>query len=175
MGLPVYIIVTPLYRLKRRSRYLLYIRQSRFEEQEEGKLVTFLRRLILPHRRPEYFTNAPTIQDRISPLPIMQKKTTIGEIESHLKKKCTEKGWACKKFSGSKKKGIPDCVITAPGGMLLYVEVKVPGKKATPLQRNDSLSASHGIHVFVVTSKENIDVLLNTFQAAIDADNGMKI
>lgn len=105
----------------------------------------------------------------------MKKKTTIGEIESHLKKKCTEKGWACKKFSGPKKKGIPDCVITAPGGTVLYVEVKVPGKKPTPLQRNDSLSASHGIHVFVVTSKENIDVLLNTFQTAIDADNGTKI
>ena len=105
----------------------------------------------------------------------MEKKTTIGEIENHLKKKCTEKGWACKKFSGPKKKGIPDCVITAPGGTVLYVEMKVPGKKPTPLQRNDSMSASHGIYVFVVTSKENIDVLLNTFQTAIDANNGMRI
>jgi hypothetical protein len=105
----------------------------------------------------------------------MKKKTAIGEIESHLKKKCTEKGLAYKKFSGPKKEGIPDCVITAPSGMVLYVEVKVPGKKPTPLQRNDSLIASHGVHVFVVTSKENIDILLNTFLTAIDADNGMKI
>ena len=104
----------------------------------------------------------------------MTEKTTIREIEKHLKKKCTEKGWTCQKFSGPKKKGIPDCVITAPGGTL-YVELKVPGKKPSPLQRNDSLSASHGIHVFVVNSKENIDVLLNTFQSATDADNGMKI
>ena len=105
----------------------------------------------------------------------MKKKTVIGEIESHLKTKCTEKGLAYKKFSGPKKKGIPDCVITAPSGMVLYVEVKVPGKKPTPLQRNDSLNASHGIHVFVVTSKENIDILINTFLTAIDADNGIKI
>lgn len=105
----------------------------------------------------------------------MKKKTTIGEIERHLQKKCTEKGWACQKFSGPKKKGIPDCVITAHDGTVLYVEVKVPGKKPTPLQRNDSLSASHGIHVFVVTSKENIDVLLNSIQTATDADNGIKI
>ena len=105
----------------------------------------------------------------------MKKKITIGKIESHLKKKCTEKGWACQKFTGPKKKGVPDCVITAPGGTALYVELKVPGKKSTPLQRNDSLSASHGIHAFVVTSKANIDVLLNTFQAAIDADNGIHI
>lgn len=105
----------------------------------------------------------------------MKKKTTIGEIESHLKKKCTEKGWAWQKFSGPKKKGIPDCVITTPGGTVLYVEVKVPGKKSTPLQRNDALSASHGIHVFVVTSKESIDVLLNTFQTVTAADNDMKI
>jgi VRR-NUC domain len=104
----------------------------------------------------------------------MKKKVTIREIESHLKKKCTEKDWPCQKFSGPKKKGIPDCVITAPGGTVLYVEVKVPGKKSSPLQRNDSLVASHGIHVFVVTSKENIDVLLNTFQAAIDAGSGLK-
>ena len=105
----------------------------------------------------------------------MEKKTTIGEIENHLKKKCTEKGWACKKFSGPKKKGIPDCVITAPGGTVLYVEMKTPGKKPTPLQRNDSLNATHGIHVFVVNSKENIDVLVNTIQTAIDTDNGMRI
>ena len=105
----------------------------------------------------------------------MEKKTTIGEIEDHLRKKCTEKGWACKKFSGPKKKGIPDCVITAPGGTVLYVEMKAPGKKPTPLQRNDSLNATHGIHVFVVNSKENIDVLVNTIQTAIDADNGMRI
>jgi Holliday junction resolvase len=100
----------------------------------------------------------------------MKKKTTIREIEDHLKKKCTEKGWACQKFSGPKKKGIPDCVITTPGGTVLYVEVKAPGKKPIPLQRNDSLSTSHGIHVFVVSSKENIAVLLNTFQSATDAD-----
>jgi hypothetical protein len=105
----------------------------------------------------------------------MEKKTKITEIENHLIKKCTERGWVCKKFSGPKKKGVPDCVITAPDGTVLYVEVKVPGKKPTPLQRNDSLSASHGIHVFVVTSKENIDVLLKTFQVAIDADDGIKI
>ncbi len=102
----------------------------------------------------------------------MKKKTTIGEIETHLKQKCTEKGWACKKFSGPKKKGIPDCVITAPSGTVLYVEVKNPGEKPTPLRRNDTLSASHGIHAFVVTSKGNIDVLLNTFQATIDAKDG---
>lgn len=100
----------------------------------------------------------------------MKKKNAIGKIENHLKKKCTEKGWACKKFSGPNKKGVPNYVISAPGGTALYVEVKAPGKRPTPLQRNDSLSASHGIHVFVVTSKENIDVLLKTFQAAIDAD-----
>lgn len=104
----------------------------------------------------------------------MKKKTTIEKIESYLKNKCTEKGWACKKFSGPKKNGVPGCVITAPGGTVLYVEVKVPGKKPTPLQRNDSLSTSHGIHVFVVTSKENIDVLLKTFQIAIDGDDGIK-
>ncbi len=104
----------------------------------------------------------------------MKKKTTIKEIESHLKKKCTEKGWAWQKFSGPKKKGIPDCVITDPDGTVLYVEVKAPGKQPTPLQRNDSLSASHSIHVFVVNSKENIDVLLNTFQTVTDGDNGMK-
>jgi len=105
----------------------------------------------------------------------MKKKTIIGAIENHLKKKCTENAWACKKFSGPKKKGIPDCVITSPGGVSLYVEMKAPGKKPVPLQRNDSLSASHGIHVFIVTSKENIDVLLDSFQAAIEADSGMKI
>jgi hypothetical protein len=105
----------------------------------------------------------------------MEKKTKITEIENHLIKKCTEKGWVCKKFSGPKKKGIPDCVITAPDGTVIYVEMKVPGKKPTRLQRNDSLSASHGIHVFVVNSKDNIDVLLNTIQTAIDADNGMRI
>ena len=104
----------------------------------------------------------------------MKKKTTIGEIERHLKKKCTEKGWSYQRFSGPKKKGVPDCVITAPGGTVLYVEVKASGEKPTPLQRNDSLSVSHGIHVFVVTSKENIDVLLTTFQTVTGADNGLE-
>ena len=105
---------------------------------------------------------------------MMKKKTTIEEIEIYLRKKCTDKCWTCKKFSGPKKKGIPDCIITAPDGMVFYVEMKVPGTKATPLQRNDTLSASHGIHVFVVDSKENIDVLLNTIHTAIAADNDSK-
>ena len=105
----------------------------------------------------------------------MEKKRKIREIENHLRKKCTEKGWVCKNFSGPKKNGIPDCVITAPDGTALYVEMKAPGKKPTPLQRNDSLSASHGIHVFLVNSKENVDVLVNTIQTAIDTNNGMRI
>ncbi len=101
----------------------------------------------------------------------MEMNAEIREIEEYLRKKCTEKSWTCKKFSGPKKKGIPDCVITASDSTVFYIEMKVSGKKATPLQRNDSLISSHGIHVFVVTSKANIDVLVSTIQTAIDANN----
>ncbi len=102
----------------------------------------------------------------------MKKQTTIKDIESHLKTKCAEKSWKYQKFSGPKKKDTPDCVITTPNGTVFYVEMKMPGNMPSSLQRNDSLIASHGIHVFVVTSEENIDVLLNTFQAATDAAMG---
>jgi hypothetical protein len=108
-------------------------------------------------------------------LTIMEKKTKIREIENYLRKKCTEKGWACKNFSGPKKNGIPDCVITAPDGTVLYVEMIVPEKETTPLLRNDSLIGSHGIHVFLVNSKENIDVLVTTIQTAINTNNGTRI
>ena len=90
---------------------------------------------------------------------------TIDEIKNYLSSECSKRGWAIDKFSGPKKEGIPDCVIKATGEILIYVELKAPGKIATSLQMNDQ----HGVQVFVVDSEENVDVLLSTIQRIVEA------
>ncbi len=88
-------------------------------------------------------------------------KTTPRErdIEKHLVKLCKRFGWECWKLTSPARRGVPDRLIIAPG-VVVFVEVKRPGGKVTPLQARtlQKLQALHQKAV-VVFSKEQVDEL----------------
>lgn len=56
------------------------------------------------------------------------------EIEAKLKKRVEELGCMCLKFESPGFTGVPDRIILMPGGLVLFVELKAPGKKERPRQ-----------------------------------------
>lgn len=60
---------------------------------------------------------------------------TEKEIERKLKKRVEELGCMCLKFESPGFTGVPDRIILIPGGQIIFVELKAPGKKERPRQR----------------------------------------
>ena len=57
-------------------------------------------------------------------------------IEQALVKRVKELGGMCEKFN-SGMRSVPDRIVTLPGGRLVFVECKAPGKAPTPSQAKD--------------------------------------
>lgn len=56
--------------------------------------------------------------------------------------------------------GVPDRIVFLPGGRIIFVELKAPGKKPTPLQvKVHQLLRSLGADVRVVDSMEAVNAL----------------
>lgn len=71
-------------------------------------------------------------------------------------------GGFCWKFVSPGHSGVPDRIILLPGGAVLFVELKAPGKKERPLQRiiQDRMRKL-GVTVFAaVDSDEKIDEVI---------------
>ena len=91
------------------------------------------------------------------------KKTWEVETEAEIEKRLREKikevlhGRAFKWVSPGNR-GVPDRIVLLPGGRVVFVELKAPGKKPTAVQ-----SAMHavlfglGFRVQVIDSKECVD------------------
>lgn len=48
-----------------------------------------------------------------------------------------ELGGMCEKFTSPSKRSVPDRIVTLPGGKIIFVELKAPGKKPTEKQKHD--------------------------------------
>ena len=59
---------------------------------------------------------------------------TEKDIERKLKKRVESLGCMCLKFVSPGYAGVPDRMILAPGGKIIFVELKAPGKKERPRQ-----------------------------------------
>lgn len=57
-------------------------------------------------------------------------------IEAALVRRVKELGGMAEKFI-SGRRSVPDRLVTLPDGVIIFVECKAPGKKATPLQELD--------------------------------------
>ena len=57
-------------------------------------------------------------------------------IEAALVKRVKELGGMAEKFT-SGRRSVPDRIVTLPEGVIIFVELKAPGKHATPLQQLD--------------------------------------
>lgn len=79
------------------------------------------------------------------------------EIEAHLRKQIKGMGGKAFKFVSPGNDGVPDRLVCLPGGRIVFVELKAPGKKPTPrqLQRQDELRAL-GFDVRVIDSRAGV-------------------
>lgn len=59
---------------------------------------------------------------------------TEKDIERKLKKRVEAMGCMCLKFESPGFTGVPDRMILMPGGRMIFVELKAPGKKERPRQ-----------------------------------------
>lgn len=77
------------------------------------------------------------------------------DIEGALCKRVKFLGGLCEKFVSPGRRSIPDRIITLPGGVIVFAEVKTPGKKPTPLQARDhDARRALGCRVVIIDSME---------------------
>ena len=81
-------------------------------------------------------------------------------IERHLVQKAREKGGLAIKWVAPAMAGVPDRIVFFPGGRIVFVELKAPGQKQTPIQvRVTKMLIDLGADVRVIDSKEAVNDL----------------
>ena len=58
-------------------------------------------------------------------------------IEQALIRRVKSLGGLCEKFTSPNKRSVPDRLVTLPGGVIIFVELKAPGKVPTVRQAYD--------------------------------------
>lgn len=77
------------------------------------------------------------------------------DVEAALVKRVKLLGGTCEKFVSPGRRSVPDRLVTLPGGVIVFVEVKAPGKKPTPLQERDHAARrALGCRVVVIDTME---------------------
>lgn len=77
-------------------------------------------------------------------------------IEAALVKRVEDLGGLCEKFVSPGRRSVPDRLVTLPGGRVVFVEIKAPGKKTTPLQdRDHKRRMALGCTVYVINRIED--------------------
>lgn len=59
------------------------------------------------------------------------------DVEKALVTRVKSLGGVAEKFTSPSKRSVPDRLVTLPGGVIIFVELKAPGKKPTPKQSAD--------------------------------------
>lgn len=79
-------------------------------------------------------------------------------LEKRLCRRVAALGGMAEKFTSPGRRSVPDRLVTLPGGITIYVEMKAPGKKPTPLQLKDhERRRALGCDVRVIDSVEAVD------------------
>ena len=80
------------------------------------------------------------------------------DIEKALVKRVKALGGLCEKFTSPNRRSVPDRIVTLPGGKIIFVELKAPGKKPTESQLKDHRKRRGlGCDVRVINNKEDAD------------------
>jgi hypothetical protein len=88
------------------------------------------------------------------------------EIEMHLRDEVRAIGGRAYKFTSPGNAGVPDRLVLLPGGKVIFVELKAPGKKPTQLQyAQQKKISSLGFDVFVIDSKQGVDDLILAYRS----------
>lgn len=83
------------------------------------------------------------------------------EIEKYLVRKVKEKRGLAPKWVAPGQRGVPDRIVILPNGKTVYVELKSPGKKLSPLQIKwvDTLKKMNH-ECYVIDSKAGVDIFM---------------
>jgi len=88
-------------------------------------------------------------------------------LERRLVREVKRIGGLAPKWTAPGNRGVPDRIVLLPGGRTVYVEMKAPGRKLTPLQeRWADILRGLGHRVYMLDSVEAIDA----FIAEVSAD-----
>jgi hypothetical protein len=83
------------------------------------------------------------------------------DIEKKLKKEVEKTGGMCLKFAIPGRAGMPDRIVLFPGGRIVFVETKAPGKKLRPLQRKRAKQLQNlGFRVYKIDTLEGVGELI---------------
>ena len=63
--------------------------------------------------------------------------TPEGKIEAALVRRVKSLGGTAEKFTSPGRRSVPDRLVTLPGGRVIFVELKAPGKQPTDKQAKD--------------------------------------
>ena len=78
------------------------------------------------------------------------------DVERALVRRVESLGGTCEKFTSPGRRAVPDRLITMPNGAIVFVELKAPGKKPTPLQARDhARRRAMGCDVRVIDNKDD--------------------
>lgn len=93
------------------------------------------------------------------------------EIEKKLKKKVEALGCMCLKFESPGYTGVPDRMILIPGGEVIFVELKAPGKKERPRQDyvQEQMRKRGFMVINTVDSIEKVERVVSICRAAMPA------
>jgi hypothetical protein len=81
-------------------------------------------------------------------------------IERHLVQKARDNGGLAIKWVAPAMAGVPDRIVFFPGGRIVFVELKAPGQRQTPIQiRVTKMLTDLGADVRVIDSKKAVDDL----------------
>lgn len=88
----------------------------------------------------------------------MKKQIRESVIESYLRDRVRAVGGQALKWVSPGSNGVPDRIVLLPGNRTIFVELKAPGKKPTPLQLAQHRKIRRTEHtVLVIDSKEGVD------------------
>lgn len=87
------------------------------------------------------------------------------DIEKYLVDKIKNVGGKAYKFISPGNAGVPDRLVLLPGGKIIFVELKAPGKEPTPLQLVQHRRIQNlGFRVLVIDNKQAVDNLINRIE-----------
>lgn len=86
------------------------------------------------------------------------------DIEQALVKRVKVLGGKCEKFTSPGRRSVPDRIVTLPGNIIIFVELKAPGKTPTAKQLKDHKERTAlGCDVRVIDSMELVDAFPSQF------------
>lgn len=98
----------------------------------------------------------------------MKNQLKEKDIEKHLREKVKAAGGKAYKFISPGNSGVPDRIVLLPPGVVIFVELKAPGKTSTTLQKKQQeFFKGVGCMALVIDSKQGVDELIETYERAM--------